>query len=163
MMGRLGDRALTDAGAVIDAIGLTGTAFVQDEQGRVLLHRRRTEDPWALPGGARNTTETLGQVVMREVARQTGLNIQVVGVVGIYADPVPARLTVCLRGQPCGRAPNAATSQIRWAAPHDLGAVTIRDPERTRIRHGLEHRPDLFIDPHARELIAPLCERTPGL
>jgi ADP-ribose pyrophosphatase YjhB (NUDIX family) len=63
------------------------SAIVTDEQGRILLHRRRDNDQWALPGGVMELGESLGECVVREVREETGFVVEPVGVVGIYSDP----------------------------------------------------------------------------
>jgi ADP-ribose pyrophosphatase YjhB (NUDIX family) len=63
------------------------SAIVTDEDGRILLHRRRDNDMWALPGGVMEIGESLGECVVREVREETGLEVEPVGIVGIYSDP----------------------------------------------------------------------------
>lgn len=63
------------------------SAIVTDDQGRILLHRRRDNDKWALPGGVMELGESLADCVIREVREETGLGVKVEGVVGIYSDP----------------------------------------------------------------------------
>jgi hypothetical protein len=45
------------------------SAIVTDEDGRILLHRRRDNDMWALPGGVMEIGESLGECVVREVCK----------------------------------------------------------------------------------------------
>jgi ADP-ribose pyrophosphatase YjhB (NUDIX family) len=63
------------------------SAVVVDDQGRVLLHRRRDNDKWALPGGKMELGESLGGCAVREVKEETGLDVELTGIVGIYSDP----------------------------------------------------------------------------
>jgi ADP-ribose pyrophosphatase YjhB (NUDIX family) len=63
------------------------SAIVTDDQGRILLHRRRDNDQWALPGGVMELGESLGECVVREVREETGFVVEPVGIVGIYSDP----------------------------------------------------------------------------
>lgn len=63
------------------------SAIVIDADGRILLHRRRDNDRWALPGGAMELGESLGDCAVREVREETGLQVEPVGIVGIYSDP----------------------------------------------------------------------------
>ena len=59
------------------------SAVVVDDAGRVLLHRRKDNDQWALPGGAVELGESVAECVVREVREETGLDVEVTGIVGI--------------------------------------------------------------------------------
>jgi len=63
------------------------SAIVVDDEGRILLHRRRDNAMWALPGGKMEIGESLSGCAIREVKEETGLDIEILGVVGIYTDP----------------------------------------------------------------------------
>jgi ADP-ribose pyrophosphatase YjhB (NUDIX family) len=63
------------------------SAIVVDEAGRILLHRRQDNDRWALPGGKMELGESLAGCAVREVKEETGLDVEVIGIVGTYTDP----------------------------------------------------------------------------
>jgi 8-oxo-dGTP pyrophosphatase MutT (NUDIX family) len=63
------------------------SAIVVDDAGRILLHRRQDNNMWALPGGKMELGETLAGCAVREVKEETGLDVEVTGIVGIYTDP----------------------------------------------------------------------------
>jgi len=63
------------------------SAVVVDGDARILLHRRSDNGKWALPGGVMELGESLADCVIREVREETGLDVEVVGIVGIYSDP----------------------------------------------------------------------------
>jgi ADP-ribose pyrophosphatase YjhB (NUDIX family) len=50
------------------------TAFVRDDDGRVLFVRRGDSGMYAIPGGAVEIGETLAQALRREVMEETGLS-----------------------------------------------------------------------------------------
>lgn len=58
-------------------------AFVRDEAGRVLLIRRTDNDLYAIPGGALELGETLTQAAERETMDETGIPIEVTGLIGV--------------------------------------------------------------------------------
>ena len=65
----------------------SASAIVTDEQGRILLVKRRDNTLWALPGGGHDIGETIEQTAVREVKEETGLDVAVAGLSGIYTDP----------------------------------------------------------------------------
>lgn len=68
-------------------------AAIFDAQGRILLHRRTDNGKWALPGGAIETGERADETVVREVREETGYEVSVVRLVGIYSDPRHTTMT----------------------------------------------------------------------
>lgn len=62
-------------------------AVIFDEQGRVLLSHRTDMDLWNLPGGGMELGETPWDAVVREVAEETGLIVEVVRLTGVYSKP----------------------------------------------------------------------------
>jgi ADP-ribose pyrophosphatase YjhB (NUDIX family) len=63
------------------------SAVVVDGDGRILLQRRSDSGNWALPGGAMDIGETFAQSVIREVKEETGFDVRIERIVGIYSDP----------------------------------------------------------------------------
>ena len=64
-------------------VGVTG-AVVRDQQ---VLYVRRNYEPnqgfWTLPGGYAEHTETLDEAVRRELREETGVEVNVTGVIGV--------------------------------------------------------------------------------
>ena len=55
----------------------------------VLIKRKNDpyKDSWALPGGFVEYGETVESAILREVKEETGLEIDLCGIVGVYSDP----------------------------------------------------------------------------
>jgi 8-oxo-dGTP pyrophosphatase MutT (NUDIX family) len=53
-----------------------------DENGRILLLRRKDNDKWTMPGGTMDFGESLGQCAVREVREETGFDIEISGLIG---------------------------------------------------------------------------------
>jgi ADP-ribose pyrophosphatase YjhB (NUDIX family) len=135
-----------------NSIVVAVTAFVRDEAGRLLLIRRTDNDLYAIPGGALELGETLTQTVRREVMEETGIAVEVTGLIGIYSDPdhvieftdgeIRQEFSICFRADPTGGDLRTSdeSKEVLWVAPADLDALNIHPSIRLRIRHGLEER-----------------------
>jgi ADP-ribose pyrophosphatase YjhB (NUDIX family) len=77
--------ALENTGSSTDRDYIIGAfAIVFDEHGRVLLCHRRDLDVWNLPGGGVESGELPTEAVVRETKEETGLNVVVERLVGVY-------------------------------------------------------------------------------
>ncbi|MHA6631841.1 NUDIX hydrolase [Pseudonocardia sichuanensis] len=129
------------------------TAAVRDDAGRLLLIHKIDNDLWALPGGAMEIGESIADGAVREVAEETGVTVEVTGVVGIYTDPghvmayddgeVRQEFSVCfharvLSGKP--REDGSETKEVRWVAPADVATLNVHPSMRRRIDDALAGR-----------------------
>ena len=72
---------------VIAAFGI-----IFDEQNRVLLCHRLDYDLWNLPGGTMESGESPWECVIREVGEETGFEVEIDDLVGIYNKPDKSEL-----------------------------------------------------------------------
>lgn len=63
------------------------SAAIFDEQRRILLTRRADNGQWCMPGGAVESGESVAEACEREVFEETGLNVRVRRLVGVYSHP----------------------------------------------------------------------------
>lgn len=132
------------------------TAFVQDDQGRLLMIRRTDNDLYSIPGGAQDVGETIGHTVVREVKEETGIDVEPVGLIGVYSDPahviaytdgeVRQQFSICFRARLLGgelRTSNES-SEVHWMAREELGSSNIHPSIRLRIEHGFENRGTIY-------------------
>lgn len=61
--------------------------IVEDAQGRILLERRRDCGLWGLCGGALDLGESFEAAAVREVKEETGLDVEIVRLQGVYSGP----------------------------------------------------------------------------
>ena len=71
------------AGGLVVAV----VAVVRNDRGEILLIERTDNGLWALPGGAQEIGESVKDAVRREVREETGIEVEVTGLTGIYSDP----------------------------------------------------------------------------
>ena len=64
-------------------IGIFGLIF--DAQDRILLCHRRDYDLWNLPGGGLEDGETPWSAMIREVKEETGLDVEIEKLAGVYS------------------------------------------------------------------------------
>jgi 8-oxo-dGTP pyrophosphatase MutT (NUDIX family) len=60
---------------------------IHDEQGRLLLCLHADKNIWVTPGGLIEPGEQPAAAAMRETLEETGLEIQITGVLGVYGGP----------------------------------------------------------------------------
>lgn len=135
-----------------NSLVVAASAVVTDGEGRVLLQRRRDNNLWALPGGAMDMDDSLPGAAVREVKEETGLDVEITGLVGTYTDPrhviaysdgeVRRQFNVCFTARVAGGtlAISDESTELRFVAPEELDSLSMHHTQRLRIRHFLEHR-----------------------
>jgi ADP-ribose pyrophosphatase YjhB (NUDIX family) len=133
------------------------TAIVINGRGELLLVHKTDNDLWALPGGAMDVGESMADTVVREVKEETGIDVEVTGVVGIYTNPnhvmayddgeVRQQCSICFTTRMLGGqlATSGETSEVAWVAPDRLDSLNMHPSMRLRIDHYLEQRSAPYI------------------
>src|SRR5256886_17637247 len=102
------------------------SALIFDE-GRVLLAHRRDIDWWNLPGGGMEVGETVDEALRREVAEETGLEVEVEQLVGVYSKPQKQEVVLTFHCHITGGTlqPTEEMSESRFFPPHAIPANTL--------------------------------------
>jgi 8-oxo-dGTP diphosphatase len=103
---------------------------LHDRPGRpiVLIERRNPPPGWALPGGFVDLGETVECAAVREAREETGLAVELTGLLGVYSDPArdPRGPTVSIvfigraQGVPVAADDARAVAAVDPAAPPPL-------------------------------------------
>lgn len=125
------------------------TVFVVNDRGEVLLERRSDNGYWGMPGGAQEIGENITQAAVREVKEETGIDIEVTGLVGIYSDPghviafsdgeVRQEFSICLRASATNGtlAQSVESCEVRWVPQDELDSLNTSSSTRRRIGDAL--------------------------
>jgi ADP-ribose pyrophosphatase YjhB (NUDIX family) len=128
----------------------SANVVVINDTGHILLIRRTDNDNWALPGGAMDLGESLVDAARRETVEETGVQVQITGLVGIYTDPrhvilytsdgeVRQEFSVVFTARPISGEPTPSdeSREVHWVPPEKIGSLTMDRSMRMRVAHYL--------------------------
>lgn len=134
----------------------SASVVARDDTGRILMLQRTDNDLWTIPTGGLKTNETIAQCGIRECHEETGIHVQITGLVGVFSDPghliaysrhgrvveVRQPVNICLHARPTSGtltpAPDEA-QQVAWISAEDLPTLPIHPAIHARIQHALDH------------------------
>lgn len=132
-------------------------AVVTDDGGRILMIHKTDNDLWALPGGGHDIGESIRDTVVREVREETGYDVDVTGIVGIYTNPnhvmayddgeVRQQFSIAFSARLLGGEPRTSdeSKEVAWVSPKDLATLPVHPSMRMRIQHYLDRRSSPYI------------------
>ncbi|MEV4613797.1 NUDIX domain-containing protein [Kitasatospora sp. NPDC049258] len=121
------------------------SVVVVDEVGRILLQRRTDNGLWALPGGKMELGESLAGCGIRETFEETGIHVEITGIVGTYTNPghvfayddgeVRQEFSVCLLARPTGGTLQVSdeSHEVAWFRPAAVDDLPMVPSIRKRI------------------------------
>lgn len=134
------------------------TVGVRDDAGRLLLIHKIDNDRWALPGGGHDAGERITNTAVREVLEETGVQVEITGLVGLYTDPnhvmkyddgeVRQQFSICFKARQTGgaaREDGTESKEVRWVPTNELDSLNIHPSMRLRIDHYLADRSEPFL------------------
>jgi ADP-ribose pyrophosphatase YjhB (NUDIX family) len=128
----------------------SANVIVTNDAGQILMIKRSDNDNWAIPGGAMDLGESLVGTAVRETREETGIDCEVIGLVGIYTDPKHVILytsngearqefSVVFTARAIGGTPtpSSESTEVHWIAPAELAGCQMDRSMRMRIDHFL--------------------------
>lgn len=128
----------------------SASVVVCNGAGDLLLLRRPDSGRWTIPTGGLKKNESLTQCAVRECHEETGLEIEVTSLVGVFSDPrhviayadgeVRQPVNACFRARVIGgdlRTTDEA-SEVAWVPSARLEDYDIHPAILRRIVHGLQ-------------------------
>ena len=131
------------------------SALIFDEaRERVLLTRREDNGRWCLPGGGMDPGESVAEACVREVLEETGLEVRVTKLVGIYTtpdlfieypdgnkiQPVAFSFEVEITGGELGLSDE--TTGFGWYTVAEMETMDTMEHHVQRVRDGVKNRPE---------------------
>ena len=119
---------------------------VVNDAGAILMIRRTDNGNWAVPGGAVDLGESVGQAAVRETLEESGIDCEITGIAGIYSDPrhvilytsngeVRQEFSIVLTARPLtGQpTPSSESSEVRSVPASEVLGYTMDRSMRIRI------------------------------
>lgn len=116
------------------------SVVIRDPAGRTLLARHSEGDVWVTPGGAVEPLETPADAAVREVWEETGLEVELRRLIGVYGGPEfvvtyangdrTSYLMAAFEGRVRAGEPRPDGEEVlelRWFAPAELEALPLSD------------------------------------
>ncbi len=111
--------------------------------GKLLLTKREDFEVWCLPGGGVDPGELVAQAAVREALEETGLDVRLTRLVGIYSAPrwsVPGIHIVVFAAEPVGGSLNPQPGEVVEIGYFDPAGLPdeLLTGQRRRIRDALD-------------------------
>ncbi|WP_327168799.1 NUDIX domain-containing protein [Streptomyces subrutilus] len=143
------DPSAPKANSIVPAV----TAFVVNDSDEILLERRSDNGRWGMPGGVQEIGENIAGTVVREVLEETGISVEVVGLVGIFTDPghiiefsdgeIRQEFSLCFRARPLSGEIKVSSEsfEVRWVPRSEVDSLNVSPTTRLRLEEGFRGSP----------------------
>ena len=112
------------------------TAIIVEHGGRILLQQRAIEPglgKWTFPGGYVDWGEPVDVAAIRETYEETGLRVELGGLIGVYSYPGAPVAVVVYRARVLGGTITVCheCDQVEWVAPDAIPWADLAFPSTT--------------------------------
>ncbi|KOU84765.1 MULTISPECIES: NUDIX hydrolase [unclassified Streptomyces] len=106
----------------LHSVSVAGAVLRED--GRLLAIRRADNGTWELPGGVLELTEAPEAGVRREVMEETGIEVQVQELTGVYKNTTRGIVALVFRCKPSGGTERTSeeSTAVAWLTPDEVAA-----------------------------------------
>jgi 8-oxo-dGTP diphosphatase len=113
------------AGTPRHSVSVAG--IVVRDDGRVLVIKRNDNGHWEAPGGVLELDESFEAGVQREVLEETGLEVTVERLTGVYKNLTHGIVALVYRCRPAGGEPQPTEEarEIRWITKEEVQAAMV--------------------------------------
>jgi 8-oxo-dGTP pyrophosphatase MutT (NUDIX family) len=125
-----------------------GASAIVRQRSAILMVRRQDNGMWSLPGGAIEVGESIPETAVREVREETGIDIEIAGLVGVYSSPrhvtsfstgadIRQEFNLCFRGRRVGGGVQRGDEclDVRWVPTRELEQVPMLPSTRLKLAH----------------------------
>ena len=139
------------------ALRVGASALIFDEaREKVLMTQRSDNSRWCLPGGGMDPGESASETCIREVMEETGLEVQVTRLIGVYTtpdllieyrdgnkvQPVTFSFEAEITGGELGLSDE--TIDFGWYTVAEIEAMDTLEHHLTRIHDAVKNHPEAF-------------------
>ena len=134
----------------INSVVPSVVAVVLNGSGKILLIHKTDNQLWALPGGGHEAGESIAEAVVREVREETGYDVEVESLTGVYTNPnhvmayddgeVRQQFSIAFRARLVGgeKRTSDESDEVAWLNPDEIAAVKMHPSMRMRLEHALD-------------------------
>ncbi|MEU9082488.1 NUDIX domain-containing protein [Streptomyces subrutilus] len=139
---------MTNATAERPLHSVSVAGIVIRDDGRVLVIRRADNGAWEPPGGILERDERPEEGVLREVAEETGIAVEVEQLTGVYKNLTLGVIALVFRCRPIGGEEQLSdeSTAVRWLTPNEVEqsmqevfAVRVADALDSTVPHVRSH------------------------
>ena len=134
----------------INSVVPSVVTVVRRDDGALLLIHRTDNGLWALPGGGHDPGESISDTVVREVKEETGYDVEVEALTGIYTNPnhvmayddgeVRQQFSIAFRARLVGGElrTSSESNRVEWRSVDEIAGLDMHPSMRMRLEHALD-------------------------
>ncbi len=136
----------------------SANVIVVNDLGEILMIRRTDNGNWAVPGGGMDLGESIIDTALRETREETGIECQIIGLVGIYTNPahvirytsnneVRQEFSIVFVARPIGGElrPSSESSEPQWVSAATAATLQMHPSMRQRLQRYLDKFPEPYL------------------